>query len=76
MPWASFQDTSEGVFWQKPGEQLSLVSASALLFTEVKLWPNTDSLPVPAGLLLPALCPATALKQSYQVLFILVGKMS
>lgn len=31
MPWFSFQGNSEGVFCQKPGEQLSLVSAAALL---------------------------------------------
>lgn len=67
MPWASFQETSEGVFWQKRGEQLSLVSAAALLFTEVKLWPNTASLPMPAALMLPLcalLLPYS--RQSYQ----------
>lgn len=36
------------------------------VFTEVKLWPNAPSLTIPPALLLPILCSASALKQSYQ----------
>lgn len=40
------------------------MSQLLLLFTEVKLWSNIASLPVPATLLLLVLCSAPALKQA------------